>query len=196
VAILDVFSRYYRENYWGNAESRSGPGSTYYSTYSIRDWLPYIVKQLGIESILDGPCGDYNWMRHVVWLSPVYYIGVDIVPEIVEDNSRNYKEVDFRVLDIVKDPLPPCECLLSRDCWQHLPNEMVLKCIDSWRDNDEYQYLIAGMYPDSKRNEDIEVGGSRAINLMLPPFELGPSLSSVEDCRSKRGRRQLCLWGK
>ena len=48
-----VFSSYYRSNKWGDGDSRSGKGSNLESTSELREKLPALVKELGIESFLD-----------------------------------------------------------------------------------------------------------------------------------------------
>lgn len=58
----EVFSRYYRTNKWGDAESRSGKGSNLAATAHLRQALPELVAELGVQSFLDLPCGDYFWM--------------------------------------------------------------------------------------------------------------------------------------
>ena len=40
-------------------------------------------------SLLDAPCGDFNWMRHVP-LGGVSYTGADVVPELIARNRRDY----------------------------------------------------------------------------------------------------------
>src|SRR4051812_27850000 len=60
-----VFSDIYRNNSWGDAESVSGRGSTLARTEVIRRSLPGLLESVGARSLLDAPCGDFNWMRHV-----------------------------------------------------------------------------------------------------------------------------------
>lgn len=51
----ELFSYYYRTNKWGNDESLSGPGSSLAATSNLRKFLPEIIKDYGIRSILDAP---------------------------------------------------------------------------------------------------------------------------------------------
>ena len=73
------FRVYYKERAWGG-DSASGPGSSLRRTRNIRQQLPALIGQLQINSILDVPCGDFHWMRHVN-LDGISYCGVDIVRE-------------------------------------------------------------------------------------------------------------------
>lgn len=49
----------------GNSESKSGGGSTISSTTTLRHFLPIFFQKYNIKTILDIPCGDYNWMKMV-----------------------------------------------------------------------------------------------------------------------------------
>ncbi len=84
----EVFTRHYRRNFWGSNESRSGPGSELQSTENIRRSLPDLIQNFGVRRLLDVPCGDFNWMQHVISTTNVEYIGGDIVKELVETNQR------------------------------------------------------------------------------------------------------------
>ncbi|HXW81382.1 MAG TPA: hypothetical protein VEJ84_17905, partial [Acidimicrobiales bacterium] len=43
----ELFTGYFKDNIWGEAESRSGSGSTMANTEAIREWLPILVSGLG-----------------------------------------------------------------------------------------------------------------------------------------------------
>src|SRR5438046_7814005 len=59
------FTDIYRHRGFGGADSASGPGSDLAQTQSIRDALPELLRELGVRTLLDIPCGDYHWMRQV-----------------------------------------------------------------------------------------------------------------------------------
>ena len=80
-----VFSEIYSNNSWGDTESVSGPGSSLAQTAVIRRELPILLKKIDAESLLDAPCGDYNWMKYTE-LNLDKYIGADIVPELIINN--------------------------------------------------------------------------------------------------------------
>ena len=118
----EVFTRFYKRNIWGSKETVSGRGSELSYTECLRRQLPQLLKQYCVTRILDAPCGDFNWMRHVVPDLGIEYIGGDIVQEIVAQNQREFetKGVSFCHLDIVRDPLPSSELMMVRDCLFHL----------------------------------------------------------------------------
>src|SRR5579859_3324001 len=64
-----VFTAIYRLNYWNEGKpaetSISGPGSNLDATTRARDALLQVIAEFGVRSLLDAPCGDLFWMRHV-----------------------------------------------------------------------------------------------------------------------------------
>lgn len=60
-----VFSEVFQGNLWGDPESLSGPGSNLLETRTIRRDLPRLFAKYGVRSILDVPCGDFNWMKEM-----------------------------------------------------------------------------------------------------------------------------------
>jgi hypothetical protein len=103
----DRFRRYALTNRWKERETVSGPGSTVKYTENLRKELPLLFEKFEFSTILDAPCGDYNWMR-LVERPEVHYIGGEIVPELVEDNNARWADYNTRFIlcDILKDELP------------------------------------------------------------------------------------------
>ncbi|HET8760480.1 MAG TPA: class I SAM-dependent methyltransferase, partial [Nitrospiria bacterium] len=77
----EVFTRIFEKKHWYRNESVSGPGSDVSQTQVLIERLPTLFEDLHVGTVLDIPCGDFNWMRHVN-LSRVHYIGADIVADI------------------------------------------------------------------------------------------------------------------
>ena len=77
-----IFEEIYKSRSWGGTESHSGRGSSLAETAAIRDALPQLVSELGIESMLDIPCGDGHWMSQVT-MGLERYIGGDIVSDLL-----------------------------------------------------------------------------------------------------------------
>ena len=68
-----IFKEIYANNFWGDPESLSGPGSSEHYTKNLRNQLQKIFSNLKIKSVLDAPCGDFNWMSLVVEKNPEIY---------------------------------------------------------------------------------------------------------------------------
>lgn len=180
---VDIFADIYRNNYWGGLESRSGTGSDMGQTDVIRRELPLLLKRRNIWSILDIPCGDFNWMQHVD-LSMVRYIGADIVPDIIKDNKRKFPTKDFRVLDITKDKLPEVDAIFCRDLLGHFSNENVERALEVVRASGA-KYLIATSFPFVSKMMDIEDGKWRPIN--LEHYDMAPVEYIDEELFDNRG---------
>lgn len=191
----DVFRHHYESNRWRNDESVSGPGSTVEYTENIRKKLPALIKELGINVILDAPCGDYNWFRLIQWETPINYIGGDIVEPLVERNQSLYGNptTKFIRLDIIQDELPKVDLWLCRDCLLHLSNRDVFGVIQNFLKSG-IPYFLTSTYAECDRNYDIPTGAYRPLNLLLPPFEFGQPIRSIDDWIEGHPVRHLALW--
>jgi hypothetical protein len=190
----NVFRDIYVGNAWDGTESVSGPGSTMAATANIRAALPGLIDELGINVLLDVPCGDAFWIGQC--LPPgLRYIGGDVVPEIVAHNKKTRPEMGtFDVLDLVNDPLPKADLILVRDCFIHLPNKMVRQALENIKRADA-RFLLTTTFPHESGNSDIELGGYRPVNLMASPFELGkPERILLDEDGTRRNGKHLGLW--
>jgi hypothetical protein len=191
---MEAFQNIYEKNRWNSTESRSGWGSTMASTGPIRRKLPQLLRQLSVSTLLDAPCGDFNWMRYVD-IKAVSYIGADIVPEIIANLNDRYASATrrFQVLDIVVGPIPPADLWLCRDVLFHLPISNIFEVLSNF-EHSSVKYILTSSYPLSTRNPDINPGGFRTINLRLPPFNLPKPLLAIDDFVVAAPPRILGLW--
>jgi len=202
VALKENFSAIYENNAWGSSESVSGGGSTSGHTQVIREALPVLLKDLGVRTLLDIPCGDFNWMKEVP-LEIARYIGADIVPELVALNTKRFGKqkpaiVDFLELDITTDRLPTMDLILCRDCLVHLCFDDIWRAINNIRQSNS-QYLLTTTFRDLDRNIDIVSGAWRPLNLQLPPFAFPAPVRIVNEYRTAAESRgypdkSLGLW--
>ncbi len=195
-AVLD-FTKIYKKNIFGSSESRSGSGSTMEQTAYIREVFPTLFKEFDIKSILDVPCGDFNWMRHVD-LAGIQYIGGDIVPDLISQNNEKYKnaETEFRNLNIITDELPRVDVILCRDCLVHLNFESGMKAIQNFKKSGS-TYLLTTTFTDRDANEDL-FGIWRTLNLQKAPYNLPMPVRMInEKCtegNKKFTDKSLGLW--
>ncbi|MBV8765448.1 MAG: class I SAM-dependent methyltransferase [Hyphomicrobiales bacterium] len=192
-----AFEQIFDENRWLSCESRSGRGSTLEYTKPLRRSLAKCLKDLGVRTFLDAPCGDFNWMQHVELPEGTNYIGGDILGRLVEELQQRYGGASrsFRQMDIVEGPLPKADLWLCRDVLFHLPNQDVITVFHNFA-NSEIPFLLTTTYNFPKRNEDIRPGGFRFINLQIPPFHLPRPLSRITDFIAPEPPRYLGLWSK
>ena len=176
--IEKVFQKIYDNNKWQNEESRSGSGSTLKYTENLRNELPKIINQFEIKSILDAPCGDFNWMKKILPKLNVDYIGGDIVPTLIKINSSNYSStnVKFIPLDITKDKLPNTDLMICRDCLFHLSYEYINNFFKNFAKSNIKYLLTSTHINNGFKNRNIKVGAFRPIDLFLEPFNLPNSV--------------------
>jgi hypothetical protein len=181
MSLKAIFTEIYSKNLWQSTQSVSGTGSEYINVLELIKELPIVFKKFNINSILDIPCGDYNWIKNID-LTNITYIGADIVNDLIESNKQKYNNIDFRVLDITNDKLPMVDLIFVRDCLGHLSNENVLKAIQNMKESGS-KFLLATSFTKYDVNTDIENGGWKCINLMISPFFLTPIYLINEDCK-------------
>lgn len=187
-----IFERIYDKNLWGDSESASGGGSGTSATDAIRRELPAVFERYGIRSLLDAPCGDFHWMRHLAGTLD-RYVGVDIVPDLIDRNARLYgtDRIRFACADIVVDRLPEADAVLCRDCFIHLPTRLIRAALENFHASG-VRYLLLTNDRDVQTYHDIPIGSFRRVNFTRPPFSFSEPLCVVSE--SKDGDRQLCLW--
>lgn len=188
------------EGYWGRLESVSGPGSTLEQTVAIRKALSNIIKEYHITSILDVPCGDFNWMK-AVDLGVCHYIGGEIIKPLVDENIKKYGASNrvFLHIDVTRDALPQADLIVCRDLFFHLSLQDIKAAIVNFKRSGA-KYLLTttfSRYRD-ETNTDIQSGGFRTINLTRFPFNFpNPLLLINEHCSEQSGSyadKSLGLW--
>lgn len=190
----DRFRRYALMNKWGNKESVSGPGSTLEYTARLRKALPVLFKEFSIKTVLDAPCGDYNWMQHVE-RSGVRYIGGEIVPELVVANNARYSNetTHFINCDIVTGKLPSADLWICRDTLFHFSYADVFRTLDNLFRSD-ITYFLATHCPVQVENSDIRTGSCFSRNLLGPPFCFPEPTLWIEDGVEGDRPRRMGLW--
>ncbi|MES2790106.1 MAG: class I SAM-dependent methyltransferase [Planctomycetota bacterium] len=198
VDLAATFTTIFRDNSWGSSESVSGGGSTHLQTENLREVLPTLLAGLGVQCLLDTPCGDYNWMRHVN-LGAIRYLGADIVEQLIQQNQERFgsERVTFVQKDVLSDEIPAVDLILSRDCLVHFPYSGIRQALQNFC-RSRSQWLLTTTFPGRRSSGDIEFGQWRPINLELEPFSLPPPVALIiERCTEGKGGyadKSLGLW--
>jgi len=170
--LAQRFQRIHDSNLWGAAASTSGLGSEPDATAVLRIELPRLLAKLGITSLLDAPCGDAGWINAASL--GVHYVGVDIVPALVERLQARAAAGDiggdYRLADITRDSLPRCDAILCRDCLVHLSFANIERAVANFRRSGA-TWLITTTFPEWQTNQDCEDGDWRALNFERAPFD-------------------------
>jgi hypothetical protein len=190
----DIFSEIYATNAWRSEESKSGCGSTLEATAELRQVLPQLLRDLGIEVLIDAPCGDFNWMRHVD-LPVRQYIGGEIVPALVDQLNAQYANDTrrFMLLDLTKNALPPGDALFCRDLFLHLSFADIERVKQNFLQS-ECQYLIASTYPNVRTQFDILTGEARSVNLLSAPLNWPEPIRLINDRAGEHLDRRMGVW--
>lgn len=188
-----TFAPFYTENRWGDEESRSGPGSNLSRTAKLRNELPGLLQEIGARSMLDAPCGDFNWMKDTSH-GLEQYVGVDIIPDLINHNQSLYgnERTQFLLLDLIRDKLPRADVILCRDCFIHFSYRHIASTIVNFKRSGA-TYLLTNTYPDWRQNENIRTGNFRHLNLLLPPFNFPPPIRQIDE---KTPDEQAQFFGK
>jgi SAM-dependent methyltransferase len=178
-----AMTQIYKQHLWGgnHTDFYSGEGSHHpelvdpyvevVSTFLSTFETPPVVCDLG--------CGDFNVGSRLVEFTQ-RYIAVDIVEDLIRHNLKRFKNehLEFRQLDIAKDPLPHANCALLRQVLQHLSNKEIKKVSKQLT---SYKYVILTEHiPLGAFTPNIDIisgQGARlkkqsGVDLLAPPFSL------------------------
>lgn len=135
-ALGDVFTKVYTNRVWGDPGE---PASPFYSGPGSRDQalvsgyvsaVSSFLNALGKPDVVDLGCGDFKVGSQLrPWCGR--YTACDVVPDLIAFNRTAFTQldVDFRVLDMVEDPLPAGDVVFVRQVLQHLSNAAISKAI-------------------------------------------------------------------
>ena len=193
-----VFGEIHRRHAWGDGESVSGPGSTRARGADISADVIALLRSLDARTLLDAPCGDFNWIADVADAVP-RYVGVDVVPALIEANRRRHRTArrEFRCADISRDPLPTADVILCRDCLVHFSHRDVWTTLENFRRSGA-RYLLTTTFVARAANAGIRTGAWQPLNLEAAPFDFPPPLALVDErCLHSGGifrDKRLALW--
>lgn len=195
------FTQIFRSNYWGNAESKSGFGSSLAATEEIRAKLPAIFRQHRVRTIFDAPCGDFNWMQHVVRETSVRYIGGDIVAPLIATNREKFgaDSISFFKCDITNAAFPKADLWLCRHCLFHLSYNDIAASLKNFLSSEINLLLTTSHIPVSEKiiNRNIRTSDFRLIDLFSDPFNFPDNyLFQCNDYVPPDCPMTLCLWNK
>lgn len=161
------FAEIYEKNIWGFG---SGHGSLPSVTKAYRDLVERFIRENHIRTVVDFGCGDWQFSRLMDWQGSDY-LGLDIVPSIIEANRERYarKGVRFELYD---GKAPEADLLLVKDVLQHWPTKDVADFIADTLPRFRYALITNCIHPLDHLNADISMGEFRPLDLQRPPFNL------------------------
>ena len=148
---------------------------------------------------LDVPCGDFNWMRHVLAQREIDYTGVDIVEDLIITNNRSHASDTCRFLcaDMTRADLPKADLIICRDGLVHLSFADARAAIRNVKRSGA-TYLLVTTFVGRRRNNDVPTGGWRVLNMQAAPFHFPDPLALIDErCTHSSGiyrDKRLGLW--
>ncbi|HVV17711.1 MAG TPA: class I SAM-dependent methyltransferase [Polyangia bacterium] len=202
VSVSEIFGEIYRNDRWNGG---SGPGSLPGVNRPYVRFIQSMLRLNDVRTVVDLGCGDWQFSRGIDW-GTTEYLGLDVVPHIVERNRRVYgtPSVSFAVAPPEANQLPSADLLLVKDVFQHLSNRRVQEHVAVFP---KFKYVLVTNCSKKSRhllNTDIPDGGFRPLDLRLAPF--GVPMASVLQYGTDRtlnlrrlavvtpGIKQVFLW--
>jgi SAM-dependent methyltransferase len=159
-----VFTEIYDQRKWGEG---SGGGSVPDQVRPYIGFLNELILNVKPRSILDIGCG-FGWLAAAIDLNGARYIGVDVVGSVVRQASRCL-DGEFHILDATTDPLPFADLVILKEVTQHLDNASISKLL---KNLERHSLVLHCSFSSGEPNQDIEIGGTRGVDLARPPFNL------------------------
>jgi SAM-dependent methyltransferase len=180
--VADCFSDIYRTKLWGEADGEdycSGTGSEALFAVPYVQQVQAFIAEHKIRTVVDLGCGDFRVGRLICAQSDLRYVGVDVVPDLIEYNHSRFggPQVEFHCANLIDDELPDGDLCLIRQVLQHLSNAEIARVLAKCA---KYRVVLVTeelfTEPGSRPNLDIAHGpDNRAsdksgVFLNLPPF--------------------------
>ena len=181
-----IFSEIYAKNIWGGAKGEfySGSGSTDEAIVTpYVDAVQRLAEERGFLGLrfVDLGCGDFRVGQRLLPLCSSY-VGVDVVPALVDQNNRvsGNQTTRFLAADVTRDTIPEGDVCFVRQILQHLSNAEIALILSKLRG---FRWVFitehlpgphAAVAPniDKVHGEDIRVECGSGVYLDQPPFDL------------------------
>lgn len=156
----------------GKIETYSGPGSLLENTDLLIENLNKFIREFNIKSIIDAPCGDFNYMSKVN-LDNINYLGLDVSKNAINRcNAKNQKSnISFRVSDATNESLPYADLILIKDLFLHLSFEHIKKILDNVKSSGCKYFATSRYSHGNEINKDKSSSlTARSIEITTEPF--------------------------
>ncbi len=182
MSVQDTFSKIYRNQVWGkNGEQfYSGPGSHGPASDMYCAAVTRFIQENGIRSVVDCGCGDFSIAKRIVEATDVQYVGVDVVPELIQHHRKNFQgpRVRFACANIIADDLPTADLYLVRQVLQHLTNDEIAKvlerlsCVPKVLITEDFPSQPTSFNHDMTHGPEVRSDFGSGVYVDQPPFSL------------------------
>ena len=168
-SYANIFASIYKDNIWGNG---SGMGSSPEATARYRLFLSKFLRDHNIKSVLDYGCGDWQFSKLIDWTG-IDYLGMDVVPEVIEKNQAKYSKVNVRFECVTSATvLPQVDLILCKEVFQHLPIATNQDLLRKFRQASKMMLITNDNGTHAECNKDVSIGGWSPIKLEAVPYSL------------------------
>jgi len=166
--MKSIFEHIYNTGSWGEG---SGPGSLRSALTAYKSFVQRMIALYRPQSVLDLGCGYFAPYADMDWPD---YTGLDVASAPIEANKRDYAGPSrrFEQRDWMEGELPNADLVLVKDVLQHWPDDLVRRGLQRLSACNRVIITNSVILGQSAVNTDIELGGCRPLNLLLPPFSL------------------------
>lgn len=184
----------------GKIETYSGPGSLLKNTDNLIIELQKFIVDNNINSVIDIPCGDFNFMKHII-NKDCKYLGIDISEKAI-NICKKYEtsNIQFYVDDItdLNIKLNNADLIICKDLTIHLSfsdiNSLLKNIIKS-----KCKYFACSRYNDGNVvNKDTINGKSglaaREIEITKYPFNFNYKIKQVIKYKSQNLKDELVIY--
>jgi len=168
-----VFTNMYNNNVWGGDDGFfSGGGSTLEEGGPFIEYVQNVLDTYDIKSVVDVGCGDWVLANEIDWGNRIY-LGVDVVPELIERNKQLYSSENIRFLhvDAAIEHLPKGDLLICKDVLQHLSFNDINHILEEMK-KFKYVIFVNDIDMNMSTNQNVATGGYRPLDLSKKPFFL------------------------
>jgi hypothetical protein len=175
----------------GLPETPCGVGSMIQNTANVRLYLPQLLKRHEVETLIDAPCGDCNWISRS-HLGAINYTGIDndcmnLAAAVKRQWVEQPASRTFIVADLLRVKLPNADAIMCRDFLQHISFKNAAFVIEKLKKSAK---LILMTSHHNDVNEEVGDNYFRPLNLCKPPFSLPEPKHVISDGRD----RILGMW--
>lgn len=193
--MTGIFSQIYANGAWvmrENQDSLSGVGSTQAATRELSIQLSEFLRAVGCRRLVDIGCGDFNWMHTVE--GDFDYLGIDVVPQVIEQNTARYANTRRRFLcgDATRGPIEAGDVAICREVLFHLSFQDGMKLLRNVRAAG-FEHVLFTTDNSIWFNSDIRSGDFRRISLLKSPYALPTPSRELADDKVSRGR-VMAVW--
>lgn len=171
-----IFSNIYKNGIWNNNNQNiplSGPGSTLNNTIEVSSLLEEFIYRNKCTSILDLGCGDLTWMSKTKFFldNNIQYIGIDVVPDLINSHKMNYPDNTFLCKDITEfSEFSKVSMIILRDVIFHLENYKILNILNNIKN--KFDFICITSCKNTINNDNFNKWRFSEKNIHIKPFNI------------------------